>query len=1447
MTKIRQKEVIHVKNIKRLPLIFLIVLLIFTQGVQPFMLASEINSENKPKLDIIVDSESSDEHTLVTLKTDDPAIENVDVKLPEKSTYDEEQTAELSQQNIAFQYDENNQLLKIEWSDDSTEREVNFVLSDLEIAENKIQAIGFIENEKVVETEETFQIKIVEENEDVDSEGDNSAEPKEETDEQVEEDKEEKAEEKQSKEELTNIEKEKTAENNRETKEIETADKKQTDKNDEEKASTDDNTRIITPFVGDLNMDIDISPYKETVESGKAAMYNLVFKTTGSQKEYHNAQIVIDLPINDYTGFTQDLAELTIAGEVPVYNEEKHTLTYNFDTLKTGQTYDVMIKVDTKNGYIPNGTELEAKASFESDEREKVQDEAVVTVSASSAISVNKKFTGTIWEDNEWKEAPPKPDRITIWEIKVEIPKKDIGQMYLKEGSKIIVTDTLPDGLTFEAAPYGVRQEGNKLIWEFDAPNLDQQDNAEDSLFTQTIEVWLRTKIGTENTFQKNIADVEAVFVDDSVNIENAEASIPIYQSGSNLKPGHGEYYIPLHAGPVNGEGVNITEIEGSTLDDLNPNPTVYDDALLNFGIDIMPLPEGALYDFERLSYKYHIDPNLIFDGIVTPGNWVYDPYFSYYPSSPQEVPIEKLERNPEYDIYAEVNGQRTLLIENAEDERYYSREDFGLDTNDAVTNIEYYFTYAPAGLYSKYLGYYHFKVKEGYVGSVENYYTISGRGGHDYRWNGQPYYKPVNFTYNSKTDIDYPDWGRPRQVQIVEKPENAFPIATVGVSLEDHNKDEVVYGPNRMEVTLDNRSTSAYSMNEDLEAVVLLPIGVKVSDTPNEAYSNSNGGTYEVIDNYNGTGRQLVKFTWDEEYLRYGDSLKAWIDVEIVEGNSSSLKFDVYGFSGDEELRVPSTSGTSITDTILQTDEDDLNGDGVTDQPRLKSGNIYTIRGEYDLQTEKRVKGELDNDWTNFGQTVPDGTIDYKLKLTNTTGKDITTMTLIDVLPSVGDLGITDNIARGSQFTPLMTGPITLPAEWEGKVNVYYSTAKNPERDDLIRHTKYPETTTPLSNPEGAESPNWMTESEVIDWNAIHSFKIELIDGETWIQGVDMEVLFSMKAPEANDVEASLLDKNMEPKERAAWNSFAVATDHGQPVEPAQVGVYMNYEVEEPEVEKTVNEQKEAYELINRGEQFTWEVKYEFGNYTGNWESVSLSDQINELLEIGHVTVIDQNGTDVTDNGVLNISKDNLVTFDLKKKDGSFKYLQNQTYTMIITSQIKESATNEELLPYIQTGGIPNQAELIINDDPKPSNEVKVKPPALKGSLDVIKIDKDSKEVLAGAEFELHDDSGEVVATGISNSEGKLVFNDLSLGKYQLVEIKAPEGYRLLKKPLDVEITAEHLEVELEVENSKNGWELPTTGGIGTLLFYGLGALLMIGALLLLLKRKKPTKQTEE
>lgn len=122
------------------------------------------------------------------------------------------------------------------------------------------------------------------------------------------------------------------------------------------------------------------------------------------------------------------------------------------------------------------------------------------------------------------------------------------------------------------------------------------------------------------------------------------------------------------------------------------------------------------------------------------------------------------------------------------------------------------------------------------------------------------------------------------------------------------------------------------------------------------------------------------------------------------------------------------------------------------------------------------------------------------------------------------------------------------------------------------------------------------------------------------------------------------------------------------------------------------------------------------------------------------------------------------------------------------------------------------------------------------------------------------------------TDGEGKLKFKGLSNGTYRLVETKTNDGYNLLKSPINVDLSVSYTTtwkdtysengvlIKHEVKETKfndganvsdntyiettiinkKGFNLPTTGGFGTLLFSGIGALLVVGGVGVLMSIKK-------
>ncbi|MCA1000793.1 isopeptide-forming domain-containing fimbrial protein [Bacillus thuringiensis] len=92
------------------------------------------------------------------------------------------------------------------------------------------------------------------------------------------------------------------------------------------------------------------------------------------------------------------------------------------------------------------------------------------------------------------------------------------------------------------------------------------------------------------------------------------------------------------------------------------------------------------------------------------------------------------------------------------------------------------------------------------------------------------------------------------------------------------------------------------------------------------------------------------------------------------------------------------------------------------------------------------------------------------------------------------------------------------------------------------------------------------------------------------------------------------------------------------------------------------------------------------------------------------------------------------------------------------------------------------------------------------KGSVEITKMAAESKEVLSGAVFEVHDEKGKVVVKVTTDKDGKAKIADLSVGNYTLVEVEAPKGYEKLTNPIPFEITNGMINaVQLEVLNKLN------------------------------------------
>ena len=155
---------------------------------------------------------------------------------------------------------------------------------------------------------------------------------------------------------------------------------------------------------------------------------------------------------------------------------------------------------------------------------------------------------------------------------------------------------------------------------------------------------------------------------------------------------------------------------------------------------------------------------------------------------------------------------------------------------------------------------------------------------------------------------------------------------------------------------------------------------------------------------------------------------------------------------------------------------------------------------------------------------------------------------------------------------------------------------------------------------------------------------------------------------------------------------------------------------------------------------------------------------------------------------------------------------------------------------------------------------------------FDLVKTDSTNK-LLADAKFKLYDSfeggnvinlvadgdntyrvavNGETGVEIVTNATSKITIKGLKKGTYWLEETKAPQGYNGLTARVEVDLTGGNNVAKMDnttyvPENNagihivnNTGATLPSTGGMGTTLFYVIGGGLMVTAVVLLVTKKR-------
>lgn len=975
-------------------------------------------------------------------------------------------------------------------------------------------------------------------------------------------------------------------------------------------------TTVTSKANADLTIAADNGGYM--VWSGDTALFTINFKVSGSRYDEADrwpATLSFNLTgnANGHLKLKTDVLP-EVAGVKPTVSDGKVIYTFQKSDLKAGQSYSFKLAVNTDNGYINHATALELAGSFKDNTGYEVKASSYTQIAANTSASISTTFLGA--KNGSLNTAPGRGDTLA-WRISYSIPNKT-GLNFLDPNQKLQISYLLQDGVYDGITdPDGnltyVGTNGKTITWEIPTPSIEAQAASLASgqpLVTGSFIVYTKpSSRWSANEVITNMATLTGKNLQNNTISVSSSATGQIGQVINGNVNSNGDVLYPNFYGPKDGEG-NMG---------LNSLTTVYDTASLLFASQYFTGTDGIATTDQYNSSGRRVRRNInsgTFNGSIINGllNEGLQKSVVHYDIDPHII-IKTLEfSTPWLQLYVSEGStsypsgvapgtMATLYVRNTETgalrtiNKYVTKTGqiplsyFGVKDNERLVSADFSIQYEDTSqlINTKTAGAVFMRggVEEGYVGkaTVTTQAYIITKDGTKY----------VHYsTTNQKTDNGEFSPIGPRSIQVIEK-SSSIPIGRTDVSFAQHALDgETVIqknSSNRVVADFYNVTNSPIAMKSPTVLSVLLPKGVTVDSANSDIKMylvNDRTGQETLLErgtsagNWAGaftykqtlknktsvdTGQQYVKFVMGEAQggLQPGYHLRGEINVNIGDV-ASPVTLKAYGASYSGQMYAPTgynlitdKGSDNVSDGQAYREVADLFGDGNL-KVAVASERAYSLSNYDNLKTEKEVKGDLDSSYSSLAHASLGGQISYRLKFSNTDGQAITKLTLLDVLPTVGDLGITDNVDRESKFTPVLTGPITLS---DSNLEIKYSTASKPSRQLLNNSvTNWPSGAQKLQDPAGAENPTWLTESQVTDWSKIRSFTVTLKSGQLIKAGQTTTIEFSMQAPKRTDLTASqlqtLLNPNTDEKTRAAWNSFALTTNNLLPVEPARVGVVL-------------------------------------------------------------------------------------------------------------------------------------------------------------------------------------------------------------------------------------------------------------------------------------------------
>lgn len=637
---------------------------------------------------------------------------------------------------------------------------------------------------------------------------------------------------------------------------------------------------------------------------------------------------------------------------------------------------------------------------------------------------------------------------------------------------------------------------------------------------------------------------------------------------------------------------------------------------------------------------------------------------------------------------------------------------------------------------------------------------------------------------------------------------------------------------------------------------ITLLPDGItyekQISVWP---YANVGGKVEapEIIDNYHGSGRTAVIYTYpkiipnDPRINTSSLKMNLKVSPNIPMGASTIETYAVY--PNNDKIRPNIYKEANSRNVQAYTDALDLDEDGDRNETFAMVSSKFIFRPPLELIASDYVG--LDEQATSFTTTADLGQdAYYRINMINNAVVPVSSAYLLDVLPSTGDHSITTDTEgnytdRGSQFDVRLTDSIesmAQNAEVLKRFDVFYSTVE-PDTLESVR--------------DGA----WLTADKITDFGTVRSIKVQLKDGNQMQPGEQVNLLLPIRVP----VEKTLIDKK-------AINSIALSTDGKRYNESNQTALHVTkYNVkgtffidknqngtmddQEPKVSgakvvlmkeengqwvaakdldgnvietTTTSDGTYDFDVYQRGNyrvDFTKKTVYTFpqkGNANDiradNIESVNqnVGSTYAFTLEPSRNSAI-RNGAIYSDGRTITIEK--VDAGDVNKKlAGATFTLQNTenkeiSYTITTDEEGKAVIDNVPFGTYTltETKAPDNYTKaasstIEVTDSETFNSVFTVKDSLIQGSITLKKIDASTKVALSGVAFSLYKKGEEQpIQTQTTGADGVVTFEKVEYGDYVVKETGALEGYAANNWSKEASILEENQVIDLgTVENKK-------------------------------------------